>query len=158
MLFLLFQIGKDRYALDTSRVAEVIPFLALKKIPRAPKGMAGLFNYRGLPVPAIDLSELTMGRPATERLSTRIIVINYSDDAGRHRLLGLIAEGATETIRKDTKDFVDAGVTVHGAPYLGPVMMDKQGVIQWVQEQRLLPDSVREALFAQTAELSHETN
>lgn len=158
MLFLLFQIGNDRYALDASRVAEVVPFLALKKIPQAPKGVAGLFNYRGLPVPAIDLSELTAGVPAAEHFSTRIIVVNYPDDTGRRRLLGLIAERATETVRRDSKDFVDAGVTVHGAPYLGPVMMDKQGVIQWVQEQRLLPDNVREALFAQTAELSHETN
>jgi chemotaxis-related protein WspB len=153
MLFLLFQIGNDRYALDASRVVEVVPFLALKKIPRAPSGVAGLFNYRGRPVPAVDLSELAVGRPAEERFSTRIIVIDYPEAAGRQRLLGLIAEGATEMIRKDAKDFVDAGVTVRGASYLGPVMMDKRGVIQWVQEQRLLPDNVREALFTQTAEL-----
>ena len=58
MLFLLFQIGKDRYALEASRVVEVVPLLALKELPQAPKGVAGLFNYRGALVPAVDLSEL----------------------------------------------------------------------------------------------------
>ena len=49
MLFLLFQLGKDRYALEASRVVEVVPLLALKQLPQAPKGVAGIFNYRGPP-------------------------------------------------------------------------------------------------------------
>jgi chemotaxis-related protein WspB len=56
MLFLLFQLGEERYALDTSHVAEVLPLVAITPIPQAPTGVAGLFNYRGAPVPAIDLS------------------------------------------------------------------------------------------------------
>ena len=78
MLFLVFQIGNDRYAMDTSRIVEVIPFLALKRIPQAPKGVAGLFNYRGQPVPALDLCDLTLGQPAREHLSTRIIIVKHS--------------------------------------------------------------------------------
>ena len=54
MLFLLFQLGKERYALEATRVVEVVPLLALKQLPQAPKGVAGIFNYRGRPVPAGD--------------------------------------------------------------------------------------------------------
>ena len=64
MLLLLFQVGGDRYALDARRVVEVIPLVKMQRIPRAPKGVAGLFNYRGRPVAAVDLSELMLGRPA----------------------------------------------------------------------------------------------
>ena len=34
MLFLLFQLGEDRYALDTGRVIEVLPLVAITPIPR----------------------------------------------------------------------------------------------------------------------------
>ena len=94
MLFLLFQLGQDRYALDTGAIAEVLPLVAITAIPQAPAGVAGLFNYRGAPVPAIDLSQLTMGRPARRRLNTRIIMVHYPDargdtaSAGSHRREG----------------------------------------------------------------------
>ncbi len=158
MLFLLFQLGQDRYALEAGRVVEVVPLLALKQLPQAPQGVAGIFNYRGRPVPAVDLSALTLGRPASERLSTRIIIINYQDERGTDHLLGLVAEQATELLRKDAKDFTDPGVQVGAAPYLGPVLMDSRGIVQWVREQRLLPEHVRDVLFAAPAALSHETH
>ena len=132
MLFLLFQIGNDRYALEAQHAVEVIPLLALKKIPQAPPGVAGIFNYRGQPVPALDLCELTLGRPARERLSTRIIIVNCADPAGGSRRLGLIAERATEVIQREEREFVDSGVKVGPASYLGPVLMDGQGVIQLI--------------------------
>ena len=148
MLFLIFQLGSDRYALDATRVVEVVPLLALKKLPHAPIGVAGIFNYRGRPVPAVDLSELTLGHPAAERLSTRIIVTRYPDVSGRVHLLGLIAEHATETLRTDPADFLDSGVRMNSAPYLGPVLMEARGPIQLLHEQRLLSEPVRDLLFA----------
>jgi chemotaxis-related protein WspB len=68
MVFLLFQLGSGRYALEASRVVEVVPLLEMKPLPQAPRGVAGIFNYRGRPVPAVDLSALTLGQPASERL------------------------------------------------------------------------------------------
>ena len=144
MLFLLFQLGDDRYALDASRVVEVLPLLNLKKIPQAPRGVAGIFIYHGKPVPAVDLSELTLGRPAGEKLSTRIILMNYSSDDGKNHLLGLIAEHATEMIRRNQNDFTDAGVKLRAAPYLGPVLADEKGVVQLIHEQKLLSGNIRE--------------
>lgn len=158
MLFLLFQLGKDRYALDASRVVEVVPLLTLKALPQAPPGFVGIFNYRGKPVPAIDLCQLTLGIPARERLSTRIVIVNHPDGHGGTHLLGLIAEHATDVLRKDPRDFVDPGVRIGGAAYLGPVLMDSHGPIQWVHEHRLLSAPVRDLLFAETTTLTHEAD
>ena len=69
-------------------------------------------------------------------------------------MLGLIAENATEVLRKDAKEFVDSGITMRGAPYLGPVLMDPKGAIQWVHEEKLLSAPVRELFFAESEELS----
>ena len=149
MLFLVCQMGRERYALEASRIVEVLPLVSLKRLPRAPRGVAGVFNYRGQPVPAIDLSDLTVGEPAAQRLSTRIIVVNYLDATGRNQLLGLIAEFATELLRKEPKEFADPGVKVGNAPYLGPVLIDGQGrTIQWLLQQRLLSEPVENVLFS----------
>ncbi|HWH70798.1 MAG TPA: chemotaxis protein CheW [Candidatus Sulfotelmatobacter sp.] len=155
MLFLLFQLGQDRYALETSRVVEVVPLLELKRLPQAPQGVAGIFNYRGQPVPAVDLCALTLGTPASECLSTRIIIVRYPGEAGTSHLLGLIAEHATEILRREAKDFVPPGLTVGAAPYLGPVLMAPQGPIQFIDERRLLSEPLRRLLFAPPPALSH---
>jgi chemotaxis-related protein WspB len=148
MLLLLFQIGPERYALDTGQVAEVLPLVGITRIPQAPAGVAGVFNYRGEPVPVIDLSQLTIGRPAQSRLNTRIVLVHYPDGNGGTHLLGLIAERVTETVRRDRADFVASGVTSGRTPYLGPVAADARGLMQWMDVEQLLPASVRDVLFA----------
>jgi chemotaxis-related protein WspB len=149
MLFLLFQLGKDRYALDVGQVAEVLPLVSLKQIPQAPPAVVGVFDFHGEPVPVIDLSQTALGRPAQHRLSTRIILAHYPDGNGEKRLLGLLAEKVTETLRRDPSDFVAAGVDNDDAPYLGPVATDARGMIQWVEVDQLLTPTVRDLLFKQ---------
>ena len=149
MLFLVFELARDRYALDVSQVAEVLPLVAIKEIPQTPPAVAGILNYRGAPVPVIDVSQLTLGRPAERRLSTRIVLVHYPDAAGQTRLIGLIAERANQTVRREAADFVVSGVTCEGAPYLGPVAADSRGLLQWLDARTLLPASVRDALFRQ---------
>ena len=150
MLFLLFQLGQHRYALETTSIAEVLPLVAITAIFQGAAGVAGLVNYRGALVPAIDLSQLTMGRPARRRLNTRIILVHYPDARGGTHLLGLIAEKVTEIVRRDPADFVASGVTDDSAPCLGSVATDPRGLLQRVDVESLLPLSVRTVLFTPT--------
>ncbi|MCF3649444.1 chemotaxis protein CheW [Synoicihabitans lomoniglobus] len=147
MLFILFQLDRDHYALEASRVKVVLPLVRVKRIPGAADGVQGLFNYRGQPVPVIDLSRMALGRPARESLSTRLLVVSYRDRTGGTRLLGLVAEYATETLRRDPEDFVESGLKNDGSPYLGPVARDPRGLIQWVEVDRLLSAEVHDQLF-----------
>jgi len=153
VLFLLFRLGNDRYAIEARRVIEVIPLLELKQWPQAPKGVAGIFNYRGRPVPAVDLCELTQGRPARALLSTRIIVVNHPDARGAQHVLGLVAEHATEMLRKNIGDFVDTGLKDGPTRRLGPTCMDAHGAIQWVDEKRLISEPISDLLFSNSAQL-----
>lgn len=149
MLFLVFELARDRYVLDVSQIAEVLPLVAIKQIPLAPPAVAGVLNYRGAPVPVIDLSQLTLGRPAVRRLSTRIVLIHYPDARGGTQLLGLIAEKATQTVRREETDFVASGLSSEGASYLGAVAPDAHGITQRLDAETLLPASVRDMLFRQ---------
>lgn len=148
MLLLIFQLGPHRYALDTRQVVRVLPLVEHRPVPQAPAGVAGIINWHGAPVPLIDLSAMALGVASQERLSTRIILVNCQDN-GQPRLLGLMAEKTTETLRRAESDFTESGVTVEGAPWLGPVTRDDRGIIQRVEVQALLSDAVRAVLFQQ---------
>ncbi len=151
MLFLMFRLGQDRYLLDAGQVEVVLPLLTVKTLPAAPAGVVGAINYRGAPVPLIDLSLLALGRSAAPLLSTRIILVRYPVDAGEHALLGLIAERAIETVERDPADFVATGVDAGMPPYLGPVASDGRGLIQRIRAEALLSPAIREILFQQPA-------
>lgn len=147
-LFLLFRIGTERYALEATEVAEVLPRLVLKPIAQAPHWVAGVFAHRGAVVPVIDLSALTFGEPAQSRTSTRLVLVSYRVSAERApQWLGLILEQATETLRCAPDEFKAYGLDNREAPYLGPVREDALGLLQWIRVQDLLTDAVRELLF-----------
>jgi chemotaxis-related protein WspB len=150
MLFLLFGLGTDRYALAADDVGEILPLVEIKALPGAPVAIAGLINYRGRPVPVIDLSALALGRPAQQRLSTRIVLSRYGTADGAARWLGLIVEQATGMMHRSATDFVAADVDNDATPYLGPVASDPHGLIQWVDPAKLLPPEIREMLFQQS--------
>ena len=71
-LFLLFCIGEDRYALEATEIAEILPRVKLKTLSRAPHWVAGIFSHRGEIVPVIDISALNSGQKARARTSTQI--------------------------------------------------------------------------------------
>jgi chemotaxis-related protein WspB len=144
VLFLLFQLGDSRYALDAHEVAVVLPLIDVVSMPGAPPAIAGVCNYRGDPVPVIDLSQVVLGRPAARRLHTRVIVVNYPTAAGETKLLGLIAERATATLRRAGTDFTPSGLSGEN---LGSVASDARGMTQLVSAQGLLPAPVRKLLF-----------
>lgn len=145
MLCLLFAIGRDRYALDTADVAEVLPLVDVTRIPHAPAGIAGVLNFRGSPVPVVDLGVLFGGTSVPVCLSTRLILVRVSSPT-THELIGLIAEQVTSTLRCQESDFMPSGVAPGRAPYLGPVLAHEGLLIQRIHVDALLPPEVRAGL------------
>ncbi|MBK1988793.1 purine-binding chemotaxis protein CheW [Sphaerospermopsis aphanizomenoides BCCUSP55] len=137
MLLLLFYVSKDLYAIESSCVVEVIPRVGLRKIHHVPEYVAGLFNYRGKIVPVIDLCSLIRGTPSRFCLSTRIMIVNYPHQQQGCQYLGLIAERITETLNKPETDFIDSGIHIPEAPYLGGILMDSKGIIQHINLEKL---------------------
>jgi chemotaxis-related protein WspB len=144
MLFLLFQAGEERYALEARQVVEVVPSVAVRPLPTAPAGVTGFFNYRGGPVVALDLCRLLNGRPSRDSYSTRIIVLRLPDGTERGQFVGLLAENATTLLRKDPADFHEPVPHLRQGGSLGPVLLDERGHVQWLRDQRLLADSARQ--------------
>jgi chemotaxis-related protein WspB len=151
MLFILFQIGRDCYALSATTIIQILPLMNLKRVPGAPSAVAGLLNYHGTPVPVIDLNEMILAVPAARRLSTRIILVKYQLEQEHPEALGLIVQQATNMMRCSDRDFIDSGVRSDAAPYLGRVTHDSGGLIQWIEIERLLTPEIRKVLFRKLA-------
>ena len=151
MVFLQFHLGPDRYLIDAKRVVAVIPRVAIKALPHTPPGLIGALSYRGTVVPVVDLCQLALERPASQQLSTRIMLVHYANRLGHDRTLGLVAEQVNETLCRDAGDFVGSGVDHGSAPYLGPVADDAAGMLQQVRVDELLTPALRDVLFPDSA-------
>ncbi|KVX08601.1 chemotaxis protein CheW [Burkholderia ubonensis] len=154
MLFLLFELDGERYALEATRIVEVLALAPLKSIPGAPPWIAGAIDRHGKPVPVVDVAQLALGRAARRLRSTRLVVVRcYTPDAQPDagstagRMLGLIVEHATQTCRIDPARFADSGIATPHARWLGPVAGDASGFVQWVDVRRMLDDDARTLLF-----------
>jgi chemotaxis-related protein WspB len=151
MLYLLLEVAGQQYAVEATRVVEVLPLVQITVIPRAPTEVAGIFSYRGRPVPLIDLRRLTLRRPARPKFSTRIILVADRGGDGSEQLIGIIAERVTETTRRSPADFKNTGFDNPATPYLAGVATTGDGLVQRLDVERLLPQATRAMLFATPA-------
>jgi chemotaxis-related protein WspB len=147
MSLLRFEAAGQRYGLDIADVVEIVPAVELRPVPHAPAYLSGLLQYRGEAVPVVDLSRLMGGPPAAPRFSTRIVIVTQAGADGGRRLLGLVAEHATDAADVvDTSAEVPSGVAIPEAPYLGDLSSAAGGLIQRLRVDHVLSDEVRAML------------
>jgi len=73
--YLTFQLGEEVFAIDVSRVREILEFTTITKVPKTPDYMRGVINLRGSVVPVLDM-RLKFGMTKTEKkVDTCIIVV-----------------------------------------------------------------------------------
>ena len=147
MLLVIFQLGGDRYALDSRNVVEIVPLVRFRELPLAPEYVCGLFEYRGRITPVVDLTSLGGKGPSQKLLSTRVILVHYADSKGSFHVLGLLAERVTDTIKVDESELKPSGIRIESSPYLRKIATDSAGMIQCIELEELLPAEVRDFLF-----------
>ncbi len=147
MLLLLFEIGKERFALDVNQVIEIVPLVNLKTIPATPEYVAGLMNYRGEGTPVIDLNQLLGSVSFEDLLSTRVIIVKYPVPGKADKPLALIANNVTETLRTRLTKPPPSGVLMHKSFSEGEVDPETEDMIQWFDIKRIVPAKTISLLF-----------
>jgi chemotaxis-related protein WspB len=147
MLLLIFEVEGGRYALATERVVEVVPMVALRKIPFTDDYVAGLMNYRGRPVPVIDLCRVTGGRPCTPKYSTRIILVNQPVKNKPDAIIGLIAEQVTETTKSSLTTAPSSGMVIDDSLFQTRSKPAEYEMVRWFDLEQMLPLHKFETLF-----------
>jgi len=95
--FLTFKLDNEVFALDISKVREVLDFTSITKVPRTPEFMRGVINLRGSVVPVVDL-RLKFGMSRTEKsVNTCIIIVEVTVD-DETTILGALADSVQEVL------------------------------------------------------------
>jgi len=95
--YLSFKLDKEEFALDISRVREVLDLTRITKVPQTPNFMKGVINLRGSVVPVVDLN-MKFGIKDTEKtVNTRIIIGEVSID-GEATIIGALADSVHEVM------------------------------------------------------------
>ncbi|MDH5436037.1 MAG: chemotaxis protein CheW [Gammaproteobacteria bacterium] len=138
MLYLRFTLDNEEYAFNTSNVVEITPLVDLKPVPNGEDFVVGIMNYRGSPIPVIDLSRIILGREFLRNMSTRIIINNI----GNGKMIGVIVEHIEGMIKKSESDFVNPNTTSNTASYLGNIAIDHETMIQTIDIDEMLKNKM----------------
>ena len=99
--YLTFKLEEEIFALDISKVREVLDFTPITKVPRTPEFMRGVINLRGNVVPVVDM-RLKFGMTKTENtVNTCIIIVEINLD-GETTVLGALADAVQEVIELES--------------------------------------------------------
>jgi chemotaxis-related protein WspB len=152
MQLLSFTVGDEEYAIESSRVIEVLPLVTPRPIPQMPAFVRGIFTHRGQLVPLIDLGLRLANHPLQERLSTRVIVVEFSsaDDQAQKQIirLGVAAENVLSLCDTSDADASLPAMRPPAAPYLGRVMRIGGRTLQILDVEHLLPPALVADLVA----------
>jgi chemotaxis-related protein WspB len=160
MQAVVFQVGAERFAIDSASVTEVIPAVPARRVPASHEALVGVVDYRGHVVPVLDLCRLFGRGDCPRLLSSRILVCNlgarrrrWSDQEDPDLRLGVLAENVTRvaTIDPDAPGG-HPGPETPGVRGLGRIVRDAHGLLQIVQVRDLVPEDVLRAVTRDGAE------
>ena len=98
--YLTFQLEEEVFALDISRVREVLDFTKITKVPQTPDFMLGVINLRGSVMPVVDM-RLKFGLSKAETtVNTCIIIVEVELD-GEITMLGALVDSVHEVMELD---------------------------------------------------------
>ena len=95
--FLTFKLDDEVFALDISKVREVLDFTSITRVPRTPEFMRGVINLRGSVVPVVDL-RLKFGMTRTEKTVNTCIIITEVTVDNETTVLGALADSVQEVM------------------------------------------------------------
>lgn len=95
--YLTFTLDSEIFAVNISKVSEVLDFTTITKVPRTPEFLRGVINLRGSVVPVVDM-RLKFEMPKTERTVKTSIVIIEIVLGGETTVLGSLVDSVQEVL------------------------------------------------------------
>ena len=106
----VFDVGKEVYGVDISRVQEIIRMQAITRVPGAPPFVEGVINLRGKIIPVIELHHRFGLASSDSGRDSRIVVV----ETGGH-VVGMVVDSVSEVMRISTECIEPPSAIVAGA-------------------------------------------
>jgi purine-binding chemotaxis protein CheW len=100
--FLAFMLEDEVFAVDISKVREVLEFRTVTKVPQTPEMMKGVINLRGSVVPVIDM-RIKFGMEETENTVNTVIIIIEIELDQESTMIGALVDSVKEVMDLDTE-------------------------------------------------------
>lgn len=143
-----FKLHQEEYAIEITKVKEIILLEGITRIPQVPEFIEGIINLRGNVIPIIDLRK-RFGLSAEERTEhTRIIVTRMEG-----RIIGLIVDSVSQVMKipkADVQPPPDTIASISGKYILGIGKVDERMIIL-LDIEKILTESEKQSLAAQGA-------
>jgi purine-binding chemotaxis protein CheW len=99
-LYLTFLVHGDEYAVELTRVREILELLSIARVPSTPPAIRGVAYVRGNMLPVVDLAvRFGLGELAVTRW-TCVVVVNVANE-GAPITVGLLVDRVSQLIDLD---------------------------------------------------------
>lgn len=109
--YLTFTLAEEVFALDVSKVREILEYSDVTHVPQVPDFMRGVINLRGSVVPVVDL-RLKFGMAETVQTINTCIVVAEVLCQGDTVVLGALADSVREVVDMEPS-------SIKAAPHIG---------------------------------------
>jgi purine-binding chemotaxis protein CheW len=108
----VFRVGESLFAIDVSQVREVVRWMTVTPLPKAPRLIEGVIDLRGAVVPVVDLSRALGGPAVAETTASRIAIVDVDG-----LVMGLRVDAAVEVLAADASALEDPPALATQAGY-----------------------------------------
>jgi purine-binding chemotaxis protein CheW len=104
--YLTFTLGREEYGIEILKVREIIGYMDITAVPRAPEYIKGVINLRGQVIPVLDLRS-RFGMDTAEVTDQTCIIVVEINQQGRRFNTGLVVDQVQEVLDIDGENIED---------------------------------------------------
>ncbi|GAB4321870.1 MAG: chemotaxis protein CheW [Dehalococcoidia bacterium] len=131
----IFRVAETWYALDVTRVREIVEPGRMAVVPGAPPAVRGLATIRGSAIPVVDLAALFGGEAGTE--ATRVVVTSVGGGP-----VGLLVRDVDEVAVVDPATVQPFALPGHRVEAFRGVIQQPGRLVLWADPDALIPGAV----------------
>ena len=106
--FTIFNISRDLFGIDISRVLEILRVQKIFSIPGLPGFLSGVMSVRGAVIPVMDL-RLRFGMKPADNIRERIILVRYGEEK-----IGFLVDEIREILWLNPEDIMSSPTIFKG--------------------------------------------
>ena len=119
--YMTFKLASEAYGVEILKVRELIGWMEITRIPRAPAFVRGVINLRGKVIPVIDL-RLKFGMTASEATDQTVIIVVQFASAEGDLTMGILVDEVLEVLTIE-------GDQIEPPPRLGNSLIDTEFIL-----------------------------
>ena len=101
--YLSFKLGEEVFAINVSKVLNILEMKPITKVPKSPDYLKGVINLRGTVLPVVDL-RLKFGLPENKiTVDTNIIVLSIEKE-NEEIMVGILIDSVREVLEFKTEE------------------------------------------------------